>query len=592
MPNDDQDLVQPTGVFSRLMRWAGLTQRPKTPAPKRFGRDEDDEDGLLLADSHPQLPTTMEGQLRLWDQMDQGLTASILDAIAEETCMADYERGRSVWVESTNPDMVHRGMACLDNVKAEECLPFLTRWMCKNGDAFQRLIYQDGQGVLGWQHVCRREAGVDRAIVVERKEDRYGRLVGFREPGQTYRGSLKRAWSWPWDYVHFRLLGSQSNMYGTSFLRSMFNPWWQMTAAQDGILRFRLTRTPDRNMIQVFVGDLPDHEAAAYLNKVRQSLRKHVLIDPTSPKYRVQFNPMAPWEDVFVPVREGEQAMQINPLSGAGNVGEVYDLNHFTDAFFGSARLPKAYFGFESQVAFDSKATLQQQDARAAHTFKRIQRHLRVGFRTLLELHYVLTRPESTKKDPPTFTGDTAFQVQMHAIAYLEEWERMELLELRYRIIEQMGQSAERLGIDTRAWSAYLLLTYAKLPEDFVLRLLAKAPVEPAAGGPPGEGAPTGESAGFYNLSPAEQMAMARMVHASPHIRRILGDLAEYVAEDRYQPMDYSCIPPHCTDDVEDDATVRELNEDMKRQEVKPVDGPRDAAIIAEVAALYEDDDP
>ena len=88
------------------------------------------------------------------------------------------------------------------------------------GDEFRRLIYQHGKGVLGWKYAP--------AAQVHRMEDKYDRLIGFREDGKQFR-KKNHPVSWPWDYVHFRLLGPEDHtMYGTSMCAPLFRSWRQL----------------------------------------------------------------------------------------------------------------------------------------------------------------------------------------------------------------------------------------------------------------------------------------------------------------------------------------------------------------------------
>ena len=290
---------------------------------------------------------------------DSALVSGILDVYAEESTQRDYDRGRSVWIESKSNGIVKAGEECLRNVGMEDRVAYITRRMGKLGDAFQRLIYQTGKGVLAWRQAP--------ATKVHRVEDKFARLTGFREDGQKYRGK-KRTTSWPWDYIHFRLLGKYEEAgYGTSLLESMFRPWRQMTLAEDSVLMYRMRRAPDRNLVLVDVGNMEEHEAIQYLNSWRKRFRKWEFVDPASPNYKKQYNPLTPTEDVFVAMRR-DNTTRIESLSGAGNMGELYDLEHFRNKFFGSAKVPKAYFGFEGDI--NAKATLLQQDVRFARSCK------------------------------------------------------------------------------------------------------------------------------------------------------------------------------------------------------------------------------
>lgn len=695
---------------------------------------------------------------KIFDEMDTfGVVEMVLDIYAEEPTQPDYETRRTVWLESKNSEMVARGHECLQNVKTEDVVSEITRSMCKYGDRFQRLLYKTGSGVLGWQPTdCKS---------VTRLEDKFGRLIGFKESGQKFRGSKDRDVSWPWDYVHFRLMGREAEgKYGTSVLESLFRPWRQLALTEDSILMYRLRRAPDRNLVMVDVGQMEEHEAVDYVNRVRKRFRKHEYIDPASPQYRKQYNPLVALEDIFLAVRGPDSNTRIESLSGAGNVGEVYDLEYFVSKFFGTAHIPKAYAGFEGDIncfklstkipcldgrlrtlgqvideyeatgslpwvysydeetrtvvpgevqwagvtkrqaevvevmlddgtkhvctpehkwhtlsgewvradalvsgvqlhsylnkeraglvpvpnhtvisvqrllrrydtgditvrrhhnffiadagaggvlVHNSKATLMQQDIRFARTAKRIQRSILQGFRQLLDIHFVLldTEPGSRKYD---YTQEAnMYVVQMSPIAYLDEWERLELIQLRYQIVEAMSRLASDLQLDVRVWAQYVLLNFAKLPEDLVKKLIARtAEAPPMAAGDAGGGfehldvgrrkeirdqllrspfakkeqiiqevmGPMG-SEGYYDLKPEEEKLLAEAVHTSPMLRKVMGDIWEYTMEDAMaRQYDLSLVPPIVAgqvfeDTATDDEAAKQLREDLKSVGAKLVEG-------------------
>ncbi len=275
------------GWFWRLLGLYGRHSHPVTVT------HTGDEAGVIAEQvqewfvKHLQIARDRKERYRIFDEMDSfGLVSGILDVYAEESTQQDYDRGRSVWIESKAQGMVKAGEECLRNTQMEDRVTFIARRMGKRGDAFQRLIYQTGKGVLGWK--------LAQADKVYRLEDKYGRLIGFREDGQKYR-QKKRSVSWPWDYVHFRLLGKYEEAgYGTAILDALFRPWRQMTLAEDSVLMYRMRRAPDRNLVLVDVGNMEEHEAVQYLNAWRKRFRKFEFIDPASPNYRKQYNPLTP----------------------------------------------------------------------------------------------------------------------------------------------------------------------------------------------------------------------------------------------------------------------------------------------------------
>lgn len=577
-----------TGWFTNLLAQFQRTQHPAAAEP------DDDDYGLDLPDGPHQvldllkMDADRKKRMSLFDEMDSfGLVSSILDLYAEETTQPDYDKQRRVWIESNNKGMIQQGDICLSNLQIEDRVTGIARRLAKYGDEFRRHIYEAGKGVLGWRSV--------NAASITRVEDQYARLVGFSEDGKKYR-QKSRSESWPWDYSHFRLLGKdKDDLYGTSMLEAMFRPWRQLALTEDSMLMFRLRRTPDRNAVFVNVGTMDPTEAAQWLNIYRKKFRKSEFVDPASPNYRKQYNPLTPLEDVFLAVRNGDE-VRVETLAGSGQIGEVYDLEYFRDAFFGSARVPKAYLGFEGDI--NAKATLVMQDVRFARGCKRLRSGVIQGVRNTLDIHYVLSgEPGDTQNKFDPTRPENAYVVQMSPISYLDEFERLELVQLRFQILEAQMRVGTDLQLDTRVWASYILLNYAKLPEELVLRLLTKAekPVEPpeqaalerrlsADQRALWESLPknlrdqvlnrTPAPRHAYALSESEAREVASMIHRDAKVRKVIGDICYLfdgpdLAESARQQADSSLVPPRTSagriiSESMEDSAAKQLAEDLK----------------------------
>lgn len=358
---------------------------------------------------------------------------------------------------------------------------------------------------------------------------------------------------------------------------------------------FRLRRTPDRNAVFVNVGTMDPTEAAQWLNNYRKKFRKSEFVDPASPNYRKQYNPLTPLEDVFLAVRNGDE-VRVETLAGSGQIGEVYDLEYFRDAFFGSARVPKAYLGFEGDI--NAKATLVMQDVRFARGCKRLRSGVIQGVRNTLDIHYVLSgEPGDTQNKFDPTRPENAYVVQMSPISYLDEFERLELVQLRFQILEAQMRVGTDLQLDTRVWASYILLNYAKLPEELVLRLLTKAekPVEPpeqaalerrlsADQRALWESLPknlrdqvlnrTPAPRHAYTLSESEAREVASMIHRDAKVRKVIGDICYLfdgpdLAESARQQVDSSLVPPRTSagriiSESMEDSAAKQLAEDLK----------------------------
>jgi hypothetical protein len=553
--------------YLRLLNLFGRQERTKPAVDDGWIESEEWNRQQSMADMM-RLTVDRTRKYEIFDEMDNfGLVQAVLTAYAEETTQPDYDKGKSIWIESKHTKMVTAGQDCLHNIQAEDRVTPLARRLGKYGDAFQRLLYATDKGVLGWRYAPTEK--------IDRVEDKYGRLVGFKQKGVKFR-EKKRAVSWAWDYIHFRMLGKdEQSGYGTGFCSAMFRPWRSMTMTQDAALMFRLRRQPDRNLIMVNVGNMEEHEAMEFVNKWRKKFKKHEFIDPASPAYKKQYNPLTPLEDIFMPMVEGQES-RVDTLSGGASPDELYDLQFFRDEFFGAVGAPKAYFGFEGDI--NAKATLQQQDVRWARACKRLRKAMVYGFRQTLDIHYTLLGEGYDFKSP-----GNEYTVQMAPISYLDEFERLELMQLRYQIVDSMGRLAQDMQLDSKTWATYVLLNYAKLPEDLVLKLISKVPAPGAGGDMFAHVEPDARkdildeegkaSEGFYDLSNEERLAVARCVHESPGLRKVIGDIRMFFNEDiadlSQMQTDASLLPPRTngriiTDTHDEDADTRQLKEDLE----------------------------
>jgi hypothetical protein len=200
-----------------------------------------------------------------------------------------------------------------------------------------------------------------------------------------------------------------------------------------------------------------------------------------------------------------------------------------------------------------------------------------------LDMHYTLLSDRDGSYD---FSKEgQQYLVKMSPISYLDEMERLELVQLRASIVEATSALGAALKIDEKVWSTYILLNYAKLPEQVVMRLLGNKPKAgeespDSVGAQPGQQPgmlPGGKKApymtesyeGFYQLSSKEKDMIAQIIHRSPKLRQAIGDVYESHIDDlALQQTDQSLLPPSVVglvleDDVKEKSDAKDLQEDM-----------------------------
>lgn len=456
---------------------------------------------------------------RVFGDMDYGLVASILDMYAEEATQADYTKDRSIWVESANRDLVKESEIFFRNTQMEDSIYPITREMCKFGDHFRFMHYATGKGVLGWRAADPGSIG--------RVDDYLGRLAGFTADGMKFRRKTSEM-SYPFDMIHFRLLqGKAGGSYGIGILDPLFTPWRQLTLAEDTVLMYSFRRAASRNLILVDTGSMGEAASMQYLNSVRKKFRKSEIVDPASPGYRKQFNPMTTVEDIFLPIRGENASTKVEQLAGAGDAASLADLDHFRRKFFGTARIPQAFMGFEGDL--NAKSTLAGQDVRFARSVKRVRRSLLYGVRRGLELHYSFlpTDPETMLYDPDK---PESFTLKMAPINALDEFERMELITAKVTLLEAMAQLGDTLRLPKDVWAEYVLREHARLPDDVIKKLVSGIPH--TADGLPA----TTPTEGYGTFSKAEKEQITEALCRMAGFRSAVSRLEEYYIDESTRP--------------------------------------------------------
>ncbi len=496
--DDNGDALPGFGWAARLMRWSknDVTVRgldgPLPPSRRRKAdgtdRADDADNEVLFGAQHGMLgliggslqqffnePRQRQDLYRIYDMMDKtDLPGTYLDLVAEESTKMDPETQRTLWIKSKSKEMVDTGNEMLRRLHTEEEITGQARDVTKYGDDFERTVYASGKG-----------KGVFRIIPqhpneMMRKENKEGRLDGYTQQGKKFK-SGKSDTSYPWDYVHFRVRGTDRYFgYGTSLLKNAIRPWRQLVIMEDWMVHYQVSRAPDRNLVLLDVGASSEVDAAEVQRRFRQKLKRHMIVDPagsSGQNLNYNYNPILPTEDMVIAIRNNSTT-RVEKMPGSGNAADILPIRYLVDKFFAAVRAPKGFFGFEDPTApANLKANLCAQDIKFARQCQKIQKAMRLGYTYLLELHYTLQmagNPEDASFD--FMQPDKAFSVHMGTISFLEELERLEVLQIR----QQVGMALADMSRDNAAfkaaeWMAFILKDIIKIPTTELGRVLNSA---------------------------------------------------------------------------------------------------------------------
>ena len=368
--------------------------------------------------------------------------ASALDIYADE--MTTYTEIRPmIRIKCSNEEIKHILHNLYHNVlNIEHNLFGWSRTMCKYGDFF---LYLDIDEELG----IRNSIGLPPQELerLEGEDDSNPNYVQFQwnSAGLTLEN---------WQVAHFRILGNDKHApYGTSVLEASRRIYRQLILLEDAMMAYRIVRAPERRVFKIDVGGIPPQEVEQYMQKVMTQMKRHQVVDPTTGKVDLRYNPLSIEEDYYIPVRGGSTTTDIQNLKGGDFTGQIEDVKYLRDKLFAALKVPQSYLTM-GEGATEDKATLAQKDIRFARTIQRLQRVIiseleKIGIIHLYTLGY---------RDDDLL----GFKVQLNNPSKIAELQEIEHWKARFEIA---GAATE--GYFSKRWVAENLLG---MSEDEFLR--------------------------------------------------------------------------------------------------------------------------
>jgi len=378
-----------------------------------------------------------------FDQMEfEPIIASSLDIYADEMTYHN-ELNKMLNIECPNQEIKSTLEALYYNVlNVEFNLYGWCRTMCKYGDYFLYVDIDDKIGVKSF--IPLPPAEVERMEGEDPTNPNYIQYQ-WNSAGLTFEN---------WQVAHFRILGNDKYApYGTSILEPARRIWRQLHLIEDAMMSYRITRSPERRVFYVDVGNISPQDVEQYMQKVVTTMKKNQVVDANTGRVDLRYNPLSIDEDYFVPVRGGENT-RIETLPGGSYTGDIDDVKYLRDKLFSALKVPQSYLS-RGEGADEDKATLAQKDIRFARTIQRLQRSVvaeleKVGIIHLYTLGY---RGEDLTK----------FKLKLNNPSQIASMQELEHLRAKFEIADTATE-----GYFSKAW---IYRNIFRLTEEEVVRI-------------------------------------------------------------------------------------------------------------------------
>ena len=362
---------------------------------------------------------------------------SALDIYSEE-CVASDVEGRILHIRTENrkiKDLLEN--LFYDTLNIEFNLSMWARNLCKYGDFFLFNDISPEHGIVNVFPIpiaeIEREEGFDPEEMS---------AVRFRWITQGNR-VLEN-----WQVSHFRLLGSDAFLpYGSSVLEGARRIWRQLILIEDAMLVYRVIRSPERRVFYIDVGNIPPENVSDYLEQAQTSLKRNAVVDKTTGRVDLRYNPLSVDEDYFLPVRGGDSGTRIDSLAGGSNTTAIEDVEYIQKKLFAALKIPKAYLGYDEDIG--AKATLAQEDIRFSRTINKIQKVIISELNKLAMIHLYCHG----------YTGEDLldFELRLSNPSSIAQQQKLELIRTKFEIAAQAPE-----GLVDRAWIRSHILDFNK----------------------------------------------------------------------------------------------------------------------------------
>ena len=306
--------------------------------------------------------------------------------------------------------------------------------------------------------------------------------------------------------------------FGQSILDSVFKIYKQKEMLEDAIIIYRVQRAPERRVFYIDTGNLPSHQAMAFVERVKNEIHQRRIPTRTggASVMDASYNPLSIMEDFFFAQTADGRGSKVEVLPGGQNLGEIDDLKFFTNKLFRGLRIPSSYLPTgpdDTAVQFTDgrMGTALIQEFRFNRYCRRLQGlvapYLDKEFKTFMKHRGVNIDSSSFDLDmlePQNFSGYREIEINNARAAVFTQLAEIPYMSHRFKLQKFLGLTDDEILENERLWreenpgdgdageedTADFGSTGLKGPSDADLDLSGGLDLGPAEGDLGAEGAP------------------------------------------------------------------------------------------------------
>lgn len=175
-----------------------------------------------------------------------------------------------------------------------------------------------------------------------------------------------------------------------SYLHKAIRPLNMIRSMEDSLVIYRVSRSAERRVFYVDVGNMPKMKAEQYLRDTMVKFKNKVVYDSSTGSVRDDRKFQTMLEDFWLPRREGGKGTEITTLPGGQNLGQMDDVLYFKKNLYRSLNVPITRIDPDAMFNYGRTNELTRDELKFAKFITRLRSKFAILFTRILERQLVL----------------------------------------------------------------------------------------------------------------------------------------------------------------------------------------------------------
>lgn len=181
--------------------------------------------------------------------------------------------------------------------------------------------------------------------------------------------------------------GNTGMMLG--FLDKAVKPANQLRMIEDAVVIYRITRSTERRVFYIDVGNMPKVKAEQYVTDMMNKFKNKLVYDAHTGEIADAKRNLSMMEDFWLPRREGGKGTEITTLPGAQSLNQLDDLDYFKKKLQGALNVPNSRTKEETGFTIGQSQTISRDELKFSKFVGKLRIKFSSFFTDLLKIQLV-----------------------------------------------------------------------------------------------------------------------------------------------------------------------------------------------------------